>query len=68
MRRLRLGVFGMMLVIIVEGCGGGAAVETAMPSTPITTPPEIEQMKQEMAKMRQAQLEGTRHTTGNRRR
>lgn len=51
MRSLRLGVLGVMLAISAGGCGGGAAVETAMPNTPPVTPPEIEQMKEEMARV-----------------
>lgn len=69
MRSFRLGVVGTILAIFLGGCDGGTAVETTMPTTPPTTPPEIEQMKKEIEKNRQAQhLAATRPTWSNRRR
>jgi hypothetical protein len=70
MRRFRLGALGIMLGTLLAGCDGGAAVETTMPTTPTTVPPEIEQMKNEMQK-RLPQLnryghKAHRSTAGNR--
>jgi len=41
---------GVILAMLVAGCDGGTAVGTTMPTGPVTTPPEMEQMKNDMQK------------------
>ena len=50
MQNFRLGIVAMAFATFVAGCDGGASQETTMPTGPLTTPPEIEQMKAEMQK------------------
>jgi hypothetical protein len=50
MRSFRLGVVGAILAALIAGCDGGSGVETTMPTAPITMPPEMEQMKNDMNK------------------
>jgi hypothetical protein len=50
MRNFRLGVIAVAFAMLVAGCDGGTSEGTTMPTGPLTTPPEIEQMKAEMQK------------------
>jgi hypothetical protein len=61
MRYLRLFVIGVALTTSLVGCGGNPE-GTTMPTSTVTAPPEMEQMKAEMQKHLQQQV----HRSGNR--